>query len=316
MSDEASGTNGTNGTSNGVDKTLAPKKLDFGAKRRDMLLFDPEDVLIPADKAHPLYDESADWPIDEGFVANIMELGVLEPVLIRAERKEDGSPLAEVVAGRSRTLHCREANKRLKKAHKEPKLLPAIVRKGDDALLLAELAAENGFRRKRSLIAKAEHMQKLLDLGRNKAYLQLIFNMSAPAVGYHLKLLKLAPSVKKAVEAGKITAVLAAKELAELEPGEQVSALGKLLESGVTKGEGAKAAVRAIKDEKKTGKKAEIDKTKKRLRGRPVMERWSKGLKKAEGRDVLVARAVLSYLFGNDRALSGYPRLAEALGEE
>lgn len=287
------------------------KRLDLGGKRRDMLLLDPEDVELVTDEQHALYDPSVAAELDEELVTNVMLFGVLEPVLVGVTKDDAGGVTVVVIDGRTRTRANREANKRLVKEGKEPWPLPAVVKQGDDADKLGMLVAANLFRRPRSPFTRAEHMRRLLDLGKTTGDLQAIFGMSWPAVKYHLALLKCIPAVRKAVEQEKIGMVLAAKELADLEPAKQKEALETMLASGVTKGEGAKELAREVKTNgHASDPKA---KAKKRMRARQVLERWNKALAPVESRDAKLARAVVSFVLGNDRALKAYPKLAEAL---
>ena len=60
---------------------MAKNSIDaYGASgKTNVLMFEPENLHIVTDKAHPLYDERVNLPFDEGMVLNIKELGVLEP---------------------------------------------------------------------------------------------------------------------------------------------------------------------------------------------------------------------------------------------
>lgn len=63
---------------------MAKNSIDaYGAcGKTNVLMFEPENLHIVTDKAHPLYDERVNLPIDEGMVLNIKELGVLEPIIV------------------------------------------------------------------------------------------------------------------------------------------------------------------------------------------------------------------------------------------
>jgi ParB family chromosome partitioning protein len=62
---------------------MAKNSIDaYGASgKTNVLMFEPENLHLVTDKAHPLYDERIHLPIDEGMVLNIKELGVLEPIM-------------------------------------------------------------------------------------------------------------------------------------------------------------------------------------------------------------------------------------------
>lgn len=283
-----------------------------GKGRRDVVLYDPEDLIVPTDKDHLFYDRRGEEAPDEALVADIMTHGVLEPVLVRVlpgSRTGGDSRDVEILAGRRRTIANREANRRLKAAGKEPHTIPAIVKRGTDLELFAVFVSENVHRKDATPLARAELMKRMQVLGATEEQLQTTFGLTAPAVRYTLAINDCVPAVKKAVAQGKIGAVLAAKELSKLAPEEQAPALEKLIESGVTKGEGAKEAVREMR---KNGKHA-APPAKKKMRSRLVLERFKKSLSKVESREAKIAKAVVAYMLGNDRALAPYPKLVEAL---
>jgi ParB family chromosome partitioning protein len=72
---------------------MAKNSIDaYGASgKTNVLMFEPEN-LHGHRQAHPLYDERIHLPIDEGMVLNIMELGVLEPIIVWKD-PETGSPV-------------------------------------------------------------------------------------------------------------------------------------------------------------------------------------------------------------------------------
>lgn len=280
--------------------------------RRDIALFDPEDLIVITDKSHVFYDPRAERPADEKLVASIMASGVLEPIIVRvlsSSRSGGEKRDVEVIAGRKRTIANREANKRLKAKGEEPRPIPVIVKRGTDLELFDVFVTENAIREDLTPLERAEIMKRQLELGATYDQLGTSFGLTPPAVRYTLQLLDLHPTVKKAVQQGKIKSVLAAKELSKLPQEEQPEALTKLLESGVTKGTAAKDAVRQMR---KKGKHAPAP-VKKRMRSRLVLERFKKSLGKVESKDAKLAAAVVAYMLGNDRALSSYPKLVEAL---
>lgn len=63
---------------------MAKNSIDaYGASgKTNVLMFEPENLHIVTDKAHPLYDERVNLPIDEGMVLNIKELDVLERIIV------------------------------------------------------------------------------------------------------------------------------------------------------------------------------------------------------------------------------------------
>src|SRR5437868_5424903 len=95
----------------------------------NLLLFEPEKIVIVQDESHPLYDERIHMPIDEALVLNIMHHGVLEPVIVRRNPETSET---EIVDGRQRVRATREANERLRAQGRPTHLVPAVVRKGSD----------------------------------------------------------------------------------------------------------------------------------------------------------------------------------------
>lgn len=58
-------------------------KLVYGASgKTNVLTFEPENLHLVTDKTHPLYDERIHLPISEAMVLNIMDRGVLEPIIV------------------------------------------------------------------------------------------------------------------------------------------------------------------------------------------------------------------------------------------
>jgi ParB family chromosome partitioning protein len=50
-------------------------------------MFEPENLHLVTDKTHPLYDERIHLPISEAMVLNIMDQGVLEPIIVWKDPK-------------------------------------------------------------------------------------------------------------------------------------------------------------------------------------------------------------------------------------
>ncbi len=276
--------------------------------RAELLMFQPEDLTVVDDPAHPLYDDRVHLPLDEALVLNIMANGVLEPVLVRKNGERDDLPVVEVVAGRQRVRAACEANRRLAKEGKQLVRVPGVPRRGDDADLFGVMVSENEVRRGDSPIVRAKKLQRYLAMGRTQADAACMWGVNISTVGNMLALLDCAAPVQKAVEAGTIGATLAAKELSRLPREQQEGALAKLVAEGATKGEAAKETVQRIRG-------ANGHASGPKMRPRKTVEAWRKALSKLDRRDATIACAVLAYVLGHDRALGAYPELQEALGE-
>lgn len=122
-------------------------KLVYGASgKTNVLTFEPENLHLVTDKTHPLYDERIHLPISEAMVLNIMDQGVLEPIIVW---KDPETGLSCVVDGRQRVRHTLEANKRLLKEGKEPLLVPAVAKRGS-AVRMAQAVARRFFSHQKS----------------------------------------------------------------------------------------------------------------------------------------------------------------------
>jgi ParB family chromosome partitioning protein len=186
-------------------------KQALPGRRGNHFFMRPEDLCVVGhDTAdgpeHPLYDERVKHPLDDGMVRNIMFHGVLEPVLVR----KDGD-VPEVVAGRRRVLHAREANRRLHEQGHEEIEIPVIVRKGTDAAMAGIMISENEIRRDDGPLAKARKAQWLTERGRDLHEIAVYFGVTTQAVKGWLALMDCDDVVLQAVEDGELSATAAAQ---------------------------------------------------------------------------------------------------------
>lgn len=295
---------------------------NYGAEgRQDLLLFDPDHVVIvgldtPDGPEHPLWDERIKMPVDETDVLNVLAHGIIEPASVRRNGERRGKPIVEVLDGRQRTRWLREANKRLRKAGKDPMRLPATVKRGDDKQVTALQISANEIRKGDTPLVRAQKIKRYLDRGATEHEAAISAGVDRATVKNLLALLDCADEVQRAVEAGTIGATLAAKEFSGMPRADQRVALTKLIEAGVTKGAAAKETVRSIRQ---NGAAAVTVAPRKKMRPKPLLLRWRKALGAVDkpGRakdDAAVARAVLAYVLGSDSALKDYPHLEEPLG--
>lgn len=233
------------------------------AKRRTMWSFNPNDpVIIGVDTKdgpeHELYDERAFLPLVEETVVNFMAVGVLEPIVVRRSPKGK----AEVVDGRRRVLHAREANRRLKKLGEPLLKLMAVAKDGDEVFYQKIAIALNELRESDAVMTKVEKCARLL--ARNGGDLkeaQIAFGVTKQAINQWMKIHGLAKKVKNAIARGEI-APTAAAQLSELTREEQVEQLNKLLAggAGATKKNGKKKRPTASSVKRATGRKTSIGK--------------------------------------------------------
>jgi ParB family chromosome partitioning protein len=278
--------------------------------KKDVLLFDPEDLVLVEDVASAIYDERVKLPVSESLVLNIMTYGILEPVLVR-KNQETGK--TEVVAGRQRVKACREANKRLKKQGSEQHRVPAIIKRGDPATLMGVMVSENEQREDDTPLGRAKKVARFMDLGRSEDEAAVMMGVSKASIKNMLGLLDAPAAVRKAVESGAITSSDGYK-LAKLEPEEAAKRVEKLkTEAPRTPGKkrssnGAKA--REIVDGRKRKKaKPEAVPGEKGVYVRSELDVEQMREKIAEhvhipGEDKRILDLVFDWLSGNDEAFA------------
>ncbi|ENZ8018057.1 ParB/RepB/Spo0J family partition protein [Klebsiella pneumoniae] len=193
-------------------------KLVYGASgKTNVLTFEPENLHLVTDKTHPLYDERIHLPISEAMVMNIMDQGVLEPIIVW---KDPETGLSCVVDGRQRVRHTLEANKRLLKEGKEPLLVPAVAKRGSAVRMAQAMVSANEIRQADTPLGRAKKMADALERGHDEDDLALMFGVSVQTVRATLSLLDATQAVREAVEAGTVT-VTQARQLGTLPPEEQ-----------------------------------------------------------------------------------------------
>lgn len=208
------------------------------AGRTDLPLFDAVkdvtiigiDVEVTPENRHLCDEESNATPVVEHEILFAMVHGVLQPVI----GQRDGDTIV-IVAGRGRVRKLRAANERLLKEGSEPWKLPVIIKRGDEATMVAIATAENLHRRKISPIWRAHQANLLLEKGKSKAEVaSLIDGVTEAQLENILLLLQLSTKVARAVTSGAFSATAAAV-LADLPKAEQDAKLDELISSGEIK---------------------------------------------------------------------------------
>ena len=175
----------------------------YGASgKTNVLNFEPERLHLVTDTAHPLYDERIHLPLDETMVLNIMDQGVLEPIIVW---KDPETGLSCVVDGRQRVRHTVEANKRLADAGKALLLVPAVTKRGSAVRMAQAMISANEIRRADTPLGRAKKMADALDRGHDEEDLSLMFGVGVQTIRATLALLDATQAVKDAVESGDIT---------------------------------------------------------------------------------------------------------------
>ncbi|MDS0779571.1 hypothetical protein OSC13_16825, partial [Serratia marcescens] len=147
----------------------------YGASgKTNVLNFEPERLHLVTDRSHPLYDERIHLPLDEAMVLNIMDQGVLEPIIVW---KDPETGLSCVVDGRQRVRHTVEANKRLAAAGKDLLFVPAVTKRGSVVRMAQAMISANEIRRADTPLGRAKKMADALERGHDEEDLSLMFGV-------------------------------------------------------------------------------------------------------------------------------------------
>lgn len=201
--------------------------------RTDLHWFDPNDLTIITDPAHPLFDERANMPPNQKYIDSITQLGVLEPVLVRVNGQDDnGKQIVEVMEGRQRVRCTRVANEALVSAGKEPHRVPAIIKRVDGNTAMDIMVAGNEIRTQDGPLVRARKMQRYIDNGRSIKEIMVAFGVkSETTVKNLLTLLDLHEDVQKAIEKG-VVGIGLAKQLSVFPREEQPQQLQIVIDAG------------------------------------------------------------------------------------
>jgi len=224
-------------TTSEVVQPPAPANGQTGKRKADVITIDPDELVLVEDTNSELYDERTAWALDESMVLNIMTYGVIQSVTVR----RNGDKL-EVVDGRQRVKHAREANKRLRKEGSITHKVPCIVRHDDQVKIMGVMVSANAQRKGDELMTKAAKMQRMLAHGMSIEEVANSHKCTVNTVKNYTLLLDCNKDVQKAVSDGRITADVA-KKVAKLPKTEQSAVLEKLMAEGATKGKRAKRAL-------------------------------------------------------------------------
>lgn len=195
-------------------------------QRRPAFNMDPDELIIvglDTDSPRHLYDPRAKLPLDEDFVEDIMEHGIMQNVVVT---KIEGK--VYVVAGRQRVKAAREANRRLKAVGKEGITVPVLspTKGGDDDLALLA-TRENSMRKADDAFAMGERATFLVNQGIEPKNVAKALRISLAQLDGVLKLKEASREVRQAAKDGTL-AVTHAIELAQLPKDEQAPALAEL----------------------------------------------------------------------------------------
>ncbi|NLT55020.1 MAG: ParB/RepB/Spo0J family partition protein [Actinomycetales bacterium] len=129
---------------------------------------------------------------------SVREVGVLQPVVVRAAAEQDGETRYELIMGERRWRACQEAG---------IERIPAIIRETSDDAMLRDALLENLHRSQLNPLEEAAAYQQLLeDFGCTHDDLAGRIGRSRPQISNTIRLLKLPPLVQRRVAAGVLSA--------------------------------------------------------------------------------------------------------------
>jgi len=152
----------------------------------------PDDIVPNANQPRTEFDQEL---LDE-LIASIREVGVLQPVVVRPIKGEDGK--YELIMGERRL--------RATKALGLP-TIPAVIKDTQDEHMLRDALLENLHRAQLNPLEEASAYQQLLsDFGITQEELAVRIGRSRPQISNTLRLLKLPAPVQSKVAAGVLSA--------------------------------------------------------------------------------------------------------------
>ncbi len=309
------------------------KKAYNALGRDELLLFDPETLVIVIDPQHPLFDERALLQPEERLIQSIMTVGVIEPIVVRKNgEREKGVPNIEVVDGRQRVKAARIANHRILDQGGEPVRVPGVRRLGDNVSLTGVMITTNELRLADGPLVKAQKLARYLALGRTMEEAAVTFGATVSTLKGYLALLTCHPDVIAALKKGRI-GVTHAKMLSAIPQEEQPQRLIDILEkpsgaaasNGSSAGEGAGDAEGGEEGEEESlnskieralGGRGKV--RQRTQKTRKEAQKFRKRLEGSRSQDAPLAMAMIDWFLGNDAALSKFRALkscADAEGE-
>ena len=254
---------------------------------------------------HELYDERVNLPLDEAMLANIMALGVKEPILVR-KTPGKGEKTYQVVDGRRRLIHAREAHKRLLKQGEPGVKVPVIIESGSDEHVATLAVSMNEIRKDDDVLVKAQKAERLMSRLGDKKAVANAFGVTTVTLDNWRKLMELSAPVKKAVASGQLSAHAASK-LHGMTPEEQKAELDKV-KTAVADNGGKRATARQVEN---GGKKPA------RKVSRKQLEALAKRLKDASDERGIGILAGIQFALGkNTKPFKEYMKEFEALEAE
>jgi ParB family chromosome partitioning protein len=196
----------------------------------------PADIVPNANQPRTEFDQEL---LDE-LIASIREVGVLQPVVVRPMKGEDGK--YELIMGERRL--------RATKALGLP-TIPAVVKDTQDEHMLRDALLENLHRAQLNPLEEASAYQQLLsDFGITQEELASRIGRSRPQISNTLRLLKLPATVQSKVAAGVLSAGHARAILAAGEAEAMVRLADKIVNEDLSVRQAEAVASKAPKPER------------------------------------------------------------------
>lgn len=283
------------------------------AGRIDAHMMDPRSItIVENDPKSPLYDGfgKGGVGIPEDMVLNIIEHGILQPIICRRAGEKDGKAIIEVIAGRDRVRAALLANERLEKSGKVLVKVPVIFKRGDDKKMFGMMLSENTHRKEVSPLYKARQMQRYLDMGATEDEVMRDFRISTATVRNYKALLECTDKIQKLVDTRQLSAE-AAIELSKLPRDEQDQKVDEMVANGATKGIKALEAVKEAKE----GRPAKPSSTSK-MRSRKFAEKAVAALRKKESTSAMMVMETINFIYGNNAALKKLPIVVQDVLKE
>jgi len=196
----------------------------------------------------PGYDARVLQPITESDVLDVIDQGILQPIIIR----KNGRTLKVVWAGRNRVRRARLATKRTGKTV----MVPCVFHDGTDHDFLKKQIAENSHRSEDHFANQAIKAQGLRKYGDSDEQIAVTMKCTEAAVRNYFKYFELDQSVQDAMKKGDITGSAAIK-LVELTREEQATELASLVKKAKANGHAKVKVAAAAQGAKKRAGKAE-----------------------------------------------------------
>ena len=203
--------------------------------RKDMSTADPDDLVIVDTPGHPLYQPARNIkPLEEWMVLSIMANGVIQAIKVVRGPMVKGRWTLEVVYGRQRVRHAREANKRLRAAGLPTIMIEVIIIDRSPEQLRMMVEIENTHRTDYTPYELATTAAESLARGASEeAVCNRSFKGDKVLMRRHLDLLRCCPEVQRAVIDGDLN-FKAIDSLVKLSLEEQAAEVSKLQAAGLS----------------------------------------------------------------------------------